>query len=294
MPPRMTTRSAGRQTAAPRGGRTGGRTGSGGGRTEEPTGIIGGQTSNLVKEGDVRSVNVNNGRNGCSYKGFMACTPKDYNGKVQTKGREATVSITWEDFKVFMRKEFCPNNEMQKLKTKIWCHAMNKRIERYIDGLASQIRAMVATTEPTTIQSVVLKAGMLTGEAIRNRSLRKNTEKRRNDEEPSRDRNVREDNKRSRTGRAFSSTTNPVRREYTGAAPKCTNCNFHHNPKMPCRKCMKCNGLGHFAKDCRTGPRMVNPVNARNPTAARGACFECGGTDHYMAACPRLNRAPGQ
>ncbi|GKF96823.1 hypothetical protein Tco_0292644, partial [Tanacetum coccineum] len=31
MPPRMTTRSAGRQTAAPRGGRTGGRTGRGGG-----------------------------------------------------------------------------------------------------------------------------------------------------------------------------------------------------------------------------------------------------------------------
>ncbi|GJV17852.1 hypothetical protein Tco_1363175 [Tanacetum coccineum] len=39
-------------------------------------------------------------------------------------------------------------------------------------------------------------------------------------------------------------------------------------------------------------PRLVNPLNARNPTAARGACFECGGTDHYKEACPRLNRAP--
>ncbi|GKG40005.1 reverse transcriptase domain-containing protein, partial [Tanacetum coccineum] len=36
---------------------------------------------------------------------------------------------------------------------------------------------------------------------------------------------------------------------------------------------------------------MVNPVNARNPTAARGACFKCGGTDHFKAACPRLNQA---
>ncbi|GKC86268.1 hypothetical protein Tco_1141985, partial [Tanacetum coccineum] len=42
------------------------------------------------------------------------------------------------------------------------------------------------------------------------------------------------------------------------------------------------------------GPRMVNPLNARNPIAARGLCFECGGTDQHKAACPRLNRAPRQ
>nr|GFD51029.1 reverse transcriptase domain-containing protein [Tanacetum cinerariifolium] len=32
-------------------------------------------------QGDVRGVNVGNGRNGSSYKEFMACNPKDYNGK---------------------------------------------------------------------------------------------------------------------------------------------------------------------------------------------------------------------
>ncbi|GJZ83275.1 putative reverse transcriptase domain-containing protein [Tanacetum coccineum] len=41
-------------------------------------------------------------------------------------------------------------------------------------------------------------------------------------------------------------------------------------------------------------PRIVNLVNARNPTTARGVCFEYGGTDHYKASCPRLNRAPRQ
>ncbi|GJW74160.1 putative nucleotidyltransferase, ribonuclease H [Tanacetum coccineum] len=32
------------------------------------------------------------------------------------------------------------------------------------------------------------------------------------------------------------------------------------------------------AKDCRSVPRNVNPVNARNPTVR--ACYECGSTDH--------------
>ncbi|GJZ94877.1 reverse transcriptase domain-containing protein [Tanacetum coccineum] len=63
---------------------------------------------------------------------------------------------------------------------------------------------------------------------------------------------------------------------------------------MPCRKCTNCNRLGQFARDCRAGPRMVTPVNARNLTTPRGACFECGGTDHYKEACLRLNRAPRQ
>ncbi|GKA65639.1 putative reverse transcriptase domain-containing protein [Tanacetum coccineum] len=33
-------------------------------------------------------------------------------------------------------------------------------------------------------------------------------------------------------------------------------------------------GCRHMAKDCRVAPMMVNPINARNPTAALGAC--CG------------------
>ncbi|GKA71311.1 hypothetical protein Tco_0777450 [Tanacetum coccineum] len=40
------------------------------------------------------------------------------------------------------------------------------------------------------------------------------------------------------------------------------------------------------------GPRVVNPLNARNSTAACGEYIKCDGTDHYKAACPRLNRAP--
>ncbi|GJS27653.1 reverse transcriptase domain-containing protein [Tanacetum coccineum] len=295
MPPRMTTRSAGRLTVAPRAKRIGRQTGRGGGRMGEPTDIVGGRTGDQdgqVTEGDVRNVSVNNSRGGCSYKEFLACNPKDYNGnggaiaythwtekiesvqdmsgcrdnqkvkytagsfiskalpwwntQVQTRGREAAVGMTWEDFKALMRVEFYLNNEMQNMETEFGCHAMvragyaaytdrfhelprlvphlvtpeNKWIERYIYGLSLQIHGMVAAIEPTIIQSAILKARVLTDEAIRNGSLKKNTKKRGNGGEPSRDGNVRDDNKISRTGRAFASTTNPVRKEYTGSAPK--------------------------------------------------------------------------
>ncbi|GKD41912.1 putative reverse transcriptase domain-containing protein, partial [Tanacetum coccineum] len=206
---------------------------------------------------------------------------------------------------------------MQKLETELWNHAMvgaghaaytdrfhelarlvphlvtpkSKRIERYVYGLAPQIREMVAATEPKIIQKAVQIAGTLTDEALRSGSIKKNPKKRGNGGESSKDRNVRDDNKRTRIGNAFATTPNPVGRENTGTEPKCTTCNTHHPPEEPCRTCFSCNRPGHFAKDCRDVPRNVNPVNARNPTAR--ACYECGSTNHIRSACPRLNQTQG-
>ncbi|GKD53478.1 hypothetical protein Tco_1286865 [Tanacetum coccineum] len=75
---------------------------------------------------------------------------------------------------------------------------------------------MVIAMEPKTIQKAVQIAGTLTDEALRNGSIKKNPEKKGNMGEPSKDRNVRDDNKRTRTGNAFAITTNPVGRENTG------------------------------------------------------------------------------
>ncbi|GJX06175.1 putative reverse transcriptase domain-containing protein [Tanacetum coccineum] len=178
----------------------------------------------------------NGGNNGCSYKGFMACNPKEYDGKggaialtrwiekmeniidssgcsenqkvkyaassfvnkaltwwytqVQARGREAAIGMSWTDFKVLLVKEFCPSNEMEKLETEFWNHKMvgvnhagytdrfhklaklvlhlvtpeSSRIKRYIAGLAPEIRGMLQVTQPTTIQSEILRTGILTDE----------------------------------------------------------------------------------------------------------------------------------
>nr|GEU81336.1 putative reverse transcriptase domain-containing protein [Tanacetum cinerariifolium] len=199
---------------------------------------------------------------------FLACNPKEYDGN-----EGAIVYTHWiEKMKLVQDMNGCGDN--QKVKYNVGSFVVkaltfyelarlvprlvapeNKRIERYIYGLAPQIRGMVAAIEPSTIKKVEQKDGTLTDEAIRNGLLKKNTKKK-------------------------------VRREYTSKTPKCTNCNLHHLPESPYRACFSCNCLGHFAKDCKVVSRMVNPVNARNPTAAHGVCFECGGTDHFKAACP--------
>ncbi|GKD63698.1 putative reverse transcriptase domain-containing protein [Tanacetum coccineum] len=123
----------------------------------------------------------------------------------------------------------------------------------------------------------------------RNGSIKKNHKKQGNRGEPSKDRNGRDDNKRTRTGNTFATTAYLVRRENTGVVPKCTTCNFHHPPEIPYRTCFNCNRPGHFAKDYRVVPRNVNPINSRNLTTR--TCYECGSIDHIKEACPRLNQA---
>ncbi|GJW25596.1 reverse transcriptase domain-containing protein [Tanacetum coccineum] len=218
MPPRMTTQSAGLATAAPRGGRTGGRTGRGGGRTggrssDQSDGRNdgqGGQVGGQGREGDVGNVIENNDHRGCTYKEFLACNLKELSrgGK---RGREAVVGMSWEDFKTLTSEEFCQSNEMQKLETELWNHAMVRASHAaYTDRFHQLARLVphlvtpeVAATEPKTIQKAVQISSTLADEALRNASIKKNPEKRGNGGEPSKDRNVRDDNKRSRTRNAF-------------------------------------------------------------------------------------------
>ncbi|GKD10679.1 reverse transcriptase domain-containing protein, partial [Tanacetum coccineum] len=319
---------AGQPAATSRGGGTGGRAGSGGGRTkgrfgdqgngrdDGSGGLLGGQGSEVnggVDEvPDFSIIIVQQLQNllptivaqGCTYKKFLACNPKEYDGKgaviVYTHWIEKMESVhDMSGYRDSQRVKYTTSsfvdNEMQKLETELWNHAMVKASHAaYTDRfheLARLVPHLVTLegTEPKTIQKAVQIAGTLTDAALRNGSIKKNPEKRGNVGEPNKDRNGREDNKRTRTENAFATIANPVRGGYTGTAPKCTACVYHHLPKTPCRSCFNCNRPGHFARDYRVVPRNVNPINARNPVAR--TCFECGSTDHIKLARPRINQA---
>ncbi|GKE25107.1 putative reverse transcriptase domain-containing protein, partial [Tanacetum coccineum] len=290
--------------------------------------IIAQQLQNLLPamlaQENMSNVLVNGNRVGCSYKEFLACNPKEYDGKggtvVLTRWIEKMeyvhdMSGCSSDQKVKYCWFIC-GHEMQKLESELWNHAMveaghaaytdrfhklarlvphlvtleSMTIERYVYGLALQIRGMVAATKPKTIQKAVQIFGTLIDETVRNGSIKK-VKKRGNMGEPNKDKNGRDDNKRTRTGNAFATTINPVGRKNTGTWPKCSICNSYHAPRGPCHTCYNCNRPGHLAKDCRGVPKNVNPVNARNPTVR--ACYECGSTNHIRSAYPRLNREQG-
>ncbi|GJU91690.1 putative reverse transcriptase domain-containing protein, partial [Tanacetum coccineum] len=149
--------------------------------------------------------NENGGNDGCSYKTFTACNPKEFDGKggavaltrwiekiesvfensgctanqsvryvascfvnkaltwwntqVQARGHEATIGISWNDFKALLVEEFCPSNEMDKLENEI-----------------------------------------LTDEAVRCGKLTKGNDKRKEIEESSKQGSTWKDNKKSKTG----------------------------------------------------------------------------------------------
>nr|GEU57013.1 reverse transcriptase domain-containing protein [Tanacetum cinerariifolium] len=137
------------------------------------------------------------------------------NSKIRTQGQEATVGISWEDFRTLTREEFFSCNEIQKFKTELWSHAMVRTGHAAYNNRFHELARLVPHL--VTPKGMKMRAGTLTDEAFRNGSIKKNLEKKGNRGEPSKDRNGTQDNKRTRTGNAFDTTTNPVRGGYTGS-----------------------------------------------------------------------------
>nr|GEV98314.1 hypothetical protein [Tanacetum cinerariifolium] len=275
---------------------------------------VGNQNGNVANENvqeNVRNMIVNGNRVGCSYKEFLACNLKEYDGKggvvvltqwiekmefvqdmsgssidqkvkytagsfvgkaltwlnsqIHTLIQEVDVSMSWNDFKFMLIEEFFPSHDMQKLETKLWNHAIvwvghaaytdrfhelarlvpylvtpkSRKIERYVYGLALQIRRMVTAIEPKTIRKAMQISGALIDEAVKNGSIKK----------------AKKEKMWGNLGRIR--VVGMIIREL---------------------------GLEMLLLLLQTlgMSSNVNPVNAKNPTVRES--FECGSTDHVMSS----------
>ncbi|GJV93352.1 hypothetical protein Tco_1541165 [Tanacetum coccineum] len=200
MPPRMRTRSSGRPAIESLGGGMGERVGRGG-RGRRPRKSNGERVDELNGQGNDKGLGANEGVEGVNgnVEGANGGAPDLLTVIAQQLQNLLPAMLA----QFMMIQEFCPSHVMQKLESELWNHAMvgaghAAYTDRYVYGLALQIREMVAATEPKTIQKAVQISGALTDEAVRNGSIKK-VEKRGNVGEPSRDRSRRDDNKRTRT-----------------------------------------------------------------------------------------------
>ncbi|GKC20200.1 hypothetical protein Tco_1022350, partial [Tanacetum coccineum] len=153
-------------------------------------------------------------RFGCSYKEFLACNPKEYDGKggvvVLTRCIEKMESVqdmsgcsinqkvkyiagslvgkalTWwnSQIRTLSREVAVTYTDRFHELARLVPHLVtpkSRKIERYIYGLAPQICGMMAAMEPMTMQKAVQISDALTDEAVRNGSIKK-VEKRENEE----------------------------------------------------------------------------------------------------------------
>ncbi|GKA94070.1 putative reverse transcriptase domain-containing protein [Tanacetum coccineum] len=172
------------------------------------------------------SANNGNGRNNrCSYKTFLACNPRDYDGKrgvitltrwiekmksvidnsgcaenqkvkyaassfinkaltwwntqVRARGREAAIGMTWVEFKALLVEEFC------------------LRYTNQFHDLAKLVTYLV-TPESKRIGSAMLKAGILTDEAVHFGTLTMSSDKRKEVKETSKQGRSWKDNKKAK------------------------------------------------------------------------------------------------
>ncbi|GJY64101.1 putative reverse transcriptase domain-containing protein [Tanacetum coccineum] len=231
-------------TATPRGGRTGGWTGREGGGQSGQVGGQGGQ-------GGGQGTEVNNGVDGVP--DFSTITAQQLQNLLPTilaqVGSQGSRSGEWDNQKVKYTAGSFVGNDLTWWNSQIHTRGRESVVGMPWESFNTLTREeFCSSNEIQKLETELLKSGLLSGLA-----------------RLAKDRNRREDNKRTRARNAFETTTNPVRRENTSVVPKCTTCNFHHPPETPFRTCFNCNHPGNFAKDCR-----VVPKNVESGSEARG------------------------
>ncbi|GKB68733.1 putative reverse transcriptase domain-containing protein [Tanacetum coccineum] len=252
----------------------------------------------------------------------MACNPKEYDGKrgaialtrwiekmenvidnIQARGREAAIGMSWTDFKAFAcRGVLSLAMKLEELELGFGIIRWWEPIMPAISG--SLLRFGECSKQPNQPQSkvqflelgyllTILRAEILTEEAVSYGTLTKGNDKRKVVEESSKSGGSWKDNKKAKVGTGFVVIA-PSRNEFASSNSKCSRCNTHHPANGPCNVCFNCQKPGHFARNCWAPIRQVALVNAVRMGNNPRVCYECGSPYHFRNNFPKMNQGSGQ
>nr|GEX20194.1 hypothetical protein [Tanacetum cinerariifolium] len=153
----------------------------------------------LVQALEGNRVNQREATPSCSIKTFRASGSKEFFGTEGAVGLLTWFEIIEEDFKKLLMEEYRPDDEVEKLESEFWNHKMvgsdidgytarfhelarlvphmvtpeSQRVNRYIRGLAPEIKAHVTASQPATIQGALSMANRLTTDGIKDGIFKK-------------------------------------------------------------------------------------------------------------------------
>ncbi|GJZ55986.1 hypothetical protein Tco_0611179 [Tanacetum coccineum] len=188
----------------------------------------------------------------CQIK-FATCTRLGraltwWNSHVKTVGHDGAYGMPWKTLMKMMTAKYYLRSEIKKMFPK-----ESDEVEKYVGRLPDMIQGSVMASKQKTMQDVIEFATELMDQKIHTFAERQAKNKRRLDNNSSKNNARQPPFKRQNVARAYSARPSE-KKEYAGTLPLCNKCKFHHNCMALRSDCLelKNQNLGNQAGGTKT------------------------------------------
>ncbi|XP_023747170.1 uncharacterized protein LOC111895314 [Lactuca sativa] len=243
---------------------------------------------------------------------FATCNFADraltwWNGHVKSLTLVVANSVSWENFKSMLMREYCPQGEIQKLEQELWGLTMvGSDITTYINRFCD---LAILSQEMVALESKKIESAKKLAQSLINHGVHQNTVAAA-PEQPKNNNNSKKKSWSKRKGQfsqepskkqqlvavhaatvpaAIPANPKPAKPD-AGKLPKCNKCNFHHNRNCLEMQCRNCNKKGHTARFCKSPPQAINQAPA---DGVGQACYGCGEVGHFKIDCRKAGNVVG-
>nr|GEW05705.1 reverse transcriptase domain-containing protein [Tanacetum cinerariifolium] len=218
---------------------------------------------------------------------------------VAIKGLEAANRITWTKMKKLMTKEFCPDEEIQRMEHELW-NLKARRLMLISEDCLTTSKGTAISSRPISMDEAIRMAHVLMEQKAQARAKRiaEGNKRRWESSQGSNNshninnyrdntRHHQQNNQRQRNVRAMTTAQNEGV-EHKGPPSTCNRCGPRHYGRYTI-KYHKCGKIRHKERDCK-GKAIATGANAQ-PVVT---CYGCGEKGHTRNRFPKRNVQQGE